>query len=214
MTSNNFLAPRRCFSEPIPEVFEAARLLSAAVDAHLAGDPGAAAHLIAQADIDAITPWRHSIMGTTSPEIIRFREIEGAPPSLPKENRVKPRMPSAAEKREIATRDGWHCRFCGMPVIDERVRRAIRQAYPEVLRWGDKNAERHQAFFCMWLQYDHVLPHSRGGDSSVENMVVTCAPCNFGRSECTLEEVGLIDPRTRPAKRTNWDGLERFTNRM
>ena len=210
MLSDDFLAPRRCLAEPIPEVFEAARLLNAAVDTHLTGARNAAAALIRQADIDAITPWRHSIMGDVDLEITRFREVEGAPPSLPKADRVQPRMPAVAEKRVIAERDGWRCRFCGMPVIEERVRRAMRKAYPEALRWGKRNAERHAAFLCLWLQYDHVLPHSRGGDSSPENMVVACAPCNFGRGEWMFEEVGLIDPRTVPIQHSSWDGLERF----
>ncbi|MEQ8354644.1 MAG: HNH endonuclease [Kiloniellaceae bacterium] len=210
MLSDDFLAPRRRFSEPIPEDIEAERLLDADVDAHPAGDRTAASELIRKADIEAITPWRHSIMGNADPTLIRLRVVEDAPPSLPKDARPKPRMPSAAEKRAIAERDSWHCRFCGMPVIDERVRRAIRKVHPDALRWGKRNAERHAPFLCLWLQYDHVLPHSRGGGSSVENMVVTCAPCNYGRGECTLEEVGLIDPRTVPTERSSWDGLERF----
>ena len=62
----------------------------------------------------------------------------------------------------------------------------------------------------MWAQYDHLLPHSKGGNNDVNNIVVTCAPCNFGRMSYTLEEVGLIDPRTREPIRSAWDGLERF----
>jgi 5-methylcytosine-specific restriction endonuclease McrA len=62
----------------------------------------------------------------------------------------------------------------------------------------------------MWAQYDHILPHSRGGTSELSNMVVTCAPCNFGRMEFTLAEVGLADPRDRAPIRSSWDGLERF----
>ena len=62
----------------------------------------------------------------------------------------------------------------------------------------------------MWMQFDHVLPHSRGGDNSLENVIVTCAPCSFGRMERTLEEVGLIDPRLVPMDKTRWDGLERL----
>ena len=43
----------------------------------------------------------------------------------------------------------------------------------------------------MWLQFDHLLPNQGGGDSKLDNVVVTCAPCNFGRMDHTLEEVGL-----------------------
>lgn len=50
------------------------------------------------------------------------------------------------------------------------------------------------AFLCMWLQYDHILPHSRGGENTLDNIVVTCAPCNFSRMESTLDEAQLLHP--------------------
>lgn len=62
----------------------------------------------------------------------------------------------------------------------------------------------------MWLQYDHVLPHARGGNNDLSNVVITCAPCNFGRMDKLMEEIGVIDPRTRKAVDTDWDGLERL----
>jgi 5-methylcytosine-specific restriction endonuclease McrA len=62
----------------------------------------------------------------------------------------------------------------------------------------------------MWLQYDHLLPHARGGTNDLGNIVITCAPCNFARMNYTLEEIGLLDPRTREPVRSDWDGLERF----
>ena len=82
--------------------------------------------------------------------------------------------------------------------------------YSDTLPWGRTNASQHAAFQCFWLQFDHVLPHSRGGRTDLDNLVITCGPCNFGRVERALEEVGLIDPRTRSVEQTNWDGLERF----
>jgi hypothetical protein len=66
----------------------------------------------------------------------------------------------------------------------------------------------------MRLQFDHLLPDSRGGETTLENLVITCAPCNYGHHHFTLEEIGLIDPRTAPAHdrrgMDSWDGLERF----
>lgn len=75
---------------------------------------------------------------------------------------------------------------------------------------GSRNIDQHAAFQAMWLQYDHLLPHARGGDNSLDNVVITCAPCNFGRMNWTLDEVGLIDPRTRQHVRSVWTGLEQF----
>ena len=109
-----------------------------------------------------------------------------------------------------AQRDGFHCRFCGIPLVRSETRSLIRKASPEAVRWGDRNADQHAGFQAMWLQYDHLIPHARGGTNELSNMLVTCAPCNNGRSNLTLEEVGLADPRLCDPIRSTWDGLERF----
>ena len=62
----------------------------------------------------------------------------------------------------------------------------------------------------MWLQYDHLLPHSRGGNNDLENLVITCAPCNFARMQFTLTEVGIENPFLNKRAISNWDGLERI----
>jgi hypothetical protein len=119
-------------------------------------------------------------------------------------------MPSISERQALIERYGYNCAFCRIPLIRKEVRIAFGRAYPSAAYWGIATAAAHAAFQCMWLQYDHVLPHSRGGDNSVENLVLTCAGCNYGRMSSTLAEVGLIDPRSRDLEKTSWDGLERF----
>jgi 5-methylcytosine-specific restriction endonuclease McrA len=119
-------------------------------------------------------------------------------------------MPTRAEKALLLARDGFRCRFCGIPLVRAEMRALIRNSYPEALRWGVRNQDQHSAFQAMWLQYDHIIPHARGGTNDPSNMLVTCAPCNNGRSNLTLEEVGLSDPRERTPIHTIWDGLERF----
>jgi len=84
------------------------------------------------------------------------------------------------------------------------------RAYPSALPWGKENKSQHAAFQAMWLQYDHILPHARGGNNALNNVLITCAPCNFGRMSYTLKEVGLAHPPERGAQRSSWDGLERF----
>jgi 5-methylcytosine-specific restriction endonuclease McrA len=210
----DFYAARRCMREPIKEIFDAARLLNLAADAHLAGDRPAADTLIRTANIPDVREWTESLWGSraANPDqknYHRFRAIPDAPPRLEGAQRVPVRMPTSAERRIIVERYGRHCVFCGIPLISERVRQAFKRVYPDALPWGRSNPTQHAAFQCMWIQFDHVLPHSRGGDNSLENIVVTCAPCNFGRMQWTLDEVGLIDPRGRPTQRSNWDGLER-----
>lgn len=198
-----------CLRDPIPEIFEAARHLDAAVSAHLAGQIQLAADLIRLADMPEIRAWTESLWGKASPYVV-FRAIPDAPTWLPKDRRVKVRMPTKSEKDQLLQRDSYHCRFCGIPVIRQESRNRIKKAYPDALPWGRSNISQHAAFQAMWLQYDHLLPHARGGTNDLENMVITCAPCNYARMNYTLEEVGLVDPRNRMAIKSTWDGLERF----
>jgi 5-methylcytosine-specific restriction endonuclease McrA len=141
---------------------------------------------------------------------VQYVAIPGAAPSVAKDLQRPPRMPSAAVKAEVLRRDGHHCRFCGIPVIRSEIRMRICYAYPHLKIWGKTNLSQHAAFQTMWAQYDHVVPYTRGGNNEPGNLVITCAPCNFGRMQYTLEEVALIDPRTREPVRSPWDGLERF----
>lgn len=200
---------RKCFREPIPEITTAARMLNDAVSEHVAGRFARAEELIYSSDIRAIRDWTESIWGANSPYVV-VNELDTDSCELANAERVPVRMPSAEEKRQLIDRDGFHCRFCEIPVIRRRIRTAIRTAYPNALPWGRKNEEQHAAFQAMWLQYDHLLPHARGGENSLGNIVITCAPCNFGRMNYLLEEVGLADPFSRDPTPSNWDGLERF----
>ncbi len=157
----------------------------------------------------AIREWTESLWGANS-LYVNVRKVPGAPPSLPKDQRVKVRMPTVAEKTMLHERDGYHCRFCGIPLIRMEIRKRIKNIYPESLSWGRTNLTQHAAFQAMWLQYDHLLPHARGGNNDIDNVVITCAPCNYGRWHYTVEEVGLTDPRNREPVRSGWQGLEHF----
>lgn len=199
----------RCLREPIPEIYEAATLLDRAVTAHLDGDRAKAALLFTQADMPAVRDWCESLWGAKSP-YVHYRPVADAPPKLNKSDRPNPRMPTKACMQELLKRDGYHCRFCAIPVIRKEVRQRIQKVYPTVVPWERYNLGQHAAFQAMWAQYDHVVPNSRGGASTLDNLVVTCAPCNFARMEFTLEEVGLANPLLRTPMRSAWDGLERF----
>ena len=200
---------RTCLRDPIAEIAEAARRLESAVQAHLNRNSKLACGLIRDTNLPVIREWTESLWGSNSP-YVQYRPVQDAPPSIPKEQRIKLRMPTTAEKNALHQRDGFHCRFCGIPLIRKAVRERIQKAYPEALPWGSRNIDQHAAFQAMWLQYDHVIPHARGGDNRLDNIVITCAPCNFGRMNWTLDEVGLIDPRTREPVRSTWTGLEDF----
>ena len=199
---------RNCLRDPIPEIYDAARYLDAAVSAHIEGKHELVVELIRAADKSELREWTESLWGTNSP-YVKKSIIPGAPPHLPKEERIPARMPNATEKASLHARDGFHCRFCGVPVIRKEIRDYFSSKYPHVPIWGTKNIEQHSAFQLLWLQYDHVLPHARGGNNDIENIVITCAPCNYGRGDSLVEEVGLEDPFAHEPIRSTWDGLER-----
>lgn len=210
----DFWRPRRCFREPIPEIRKAADLLSRAVNAHLRVETTEARILFAESNMQEVRAWTESLWGSSkkNPDqqlYLRNREVPGAPAEM----KVRERMPSTPILRQILLEQGRHCRFCGNPLIGRWVRDAIVRAYPEHAPWGNTNITQHAALQCLWLQFDHVVPWSRGGDSSPTNIVLTCAPCNYGRGHKLLEECGLLDPRKFAVRRSDWDGLERFPHK-
>ena len=61
----------------------------------------------------------------------------------------------------IYARDGFRCQYCGVRFPSED------------------------------LTFDHVLPRSRGGLTTWENIVACCVPCNKRKGERTPEEVAM-----------------------
>lgn len=211
MTMDKVDSARRCLRDPISEIFEAAEFLKVAATAHLAGDRGSAAAAIVRADMPSIWDWTQNVMGVPDQRVLQLRPVNDAPQLIDKKDRLPIRMPRAAERRALIARDGYCCRFCGIPLIPGEVRKRIAIRYPDEVHWGVTNTPPpHSALFAMWLQYDHIVPHARGGTNDLDNLIVTCAPCNYGRINWTLAEVGLADPRLRPIQPTLWSGLREF----
>lgn len=42
------------------------------------------------------------------------------------------------------------------------------------------------------LTFDHVLPRSKGGVTSWENVVAACSPCNLKKANKTLKQMGMV----------------------
>jgi 5-methylcytosine-specific restriction endonuclease McrA len=200
---------RDCFRDPTPELYDAVRYLDAAVSAHLSGHHDLAVQLFQLANNPIIWAWTDSVWGKNSHYVTINKSVDNL--TLPRAGSKEPaRMPTSAQKRELHERDGYHCRFCGLPVVRSETRKRISISYPGAVPWGRTNDSQHAALQAMWAQYDHVVPHSHGGANTLDNLVVTCAACNFGRMSYTLQEVRLNDPRLRPPIKSEWDGLERF----
>ncbi len=61
------------------------------------------------------------------------------------------------------------------------------------------------------LSLDHVIPISRGGKSTWENVVCACLPCNVSKGNKLLTEAGL--QLIRQAERPRWHPLHRLQGR-
>lgn len=200
---------RKCFREPLPEIFEVAKFLSQAVIFHSLWDRESAKNIFSKTNNPRFREWVESIIGKKSP-YINYRAAENPLPILPKDQRIPLRMPTTEEKKKIHERDGFFCRFCGMPVIRSEIRKKIIHSYFSEVPWWKTNLSRHAAFFAMWAQYDHILPHARWGDNSLDNLILTCSACNFGRMSYTLDEVWILFPENKPLQSIEWNGLEDF----
>jgi hypothetical protein len=64
-------------------------------------------------------------------------------------------------KRNIYLRDGYRCQYCGVK------------------------------FPTNELTWDHVMPKSRGGGFTWDNLVTCCHPCNRKKDDMTPEEAGM-----------------------
>ena len=203
----DFWAPRKCFLEPIPQLRWVADKLSDAADALVAGDSELARQRLFEADVADAFEHAYRIMGPENPTIHRRRAVSVTAPPI---GNSAIRMPAPSVARDIHSRDGWHCRYCGCRVVEKEVRYRLRALLPGAVRWGTKARDCDAGFYAITAVPDHVLPHAHGGDSDLDNIVTACWPCNFGRMNYQLEEVGIIDPRSRPPLRNEWDGLRRI----
>jgi hypothetical protein len=202
---------KNCLKAPIPEIREASKLLDASISAHKLGNHKLAEDLIISADLPEIREWTESIWGMGG-IYSQLKQKLGEPSVFDREKRDPIRMPNKSGEKALLERDGYNCRFCGIPVIRKEVREKFKLLYPNALKWESKNINQHAAFQAMWVQFDHLIPHARGGKTTLDNMVITCGPCNYGRMNFLIEEVGLILPEMNSTKDENWDGLERIMN--
>lgn len=78
-----------------------------------------------------------------------------------------------------------------------RLKRLVRRG-PSRVPLNRRNVLRRDRYTCQYcgrqgseLTVDHVLPKSRGGQSTWENLVAACRPCNLKKGDRTPEEAGM-----------------------
>ncbi|MGI4795797.1 MAG: HNH endonuclease [Janthinobacterium lividum] len=174
----------------------------------MADDEVQARVCLAEADMPAIRTYTQSIASQVDGEIHRLRQVPDLAAVLPKADRGR-RQPSAAVELEIYRRDGFRCRYCGCRIVHPKAQNHIAARLPGAVRWGNRDIQLNAAFYTLRGVLDHVVPHSNGGSSDPENLVVSCQPCNYGKGNYFIEQFGLSDPRLRTPHVDKWDGLRR-----
>lgn len=100
-----------------------------------------------------------------------------------------------------------------------RLRRRVKVPRKSV-RFSRSNVYRRDEYKCQYcgaargavLTFDHVIPRSRGGDTTWENIVTSCARCNRKKGDQTPAEAGMsletkpIEPRWWPFSLSSFDG--------
>ena len=200
-----------CFLPPPAEIEEATNLLSAAADAFLRQDHEAARLLLRSADIPVLREYRSHFVGANKhPRVVLTRTVVGSAGHVGRGERDQSRMPIGSFAVAIFARDGWRCRYCGIRVASLKAFNELNKHYYEEIRWRPgPYSDRNMIFNVIAGSLDHVVPHARGGETTAENLVTACGCCNYGKKSRTLTEVGLSDPRGRPAVVDGWDGLMR-----
>jgi 5-methylcytosine-specific restriction endonuclease McrA len=100
------------------------------------------------------------------------------------------------EVSEIKVHSGHRSHLVPSVIRLTRYRRVPRRTRM-ISRRGILTRDRHQCLYCgkikgaFELTLDHVIPRSRGGASSYENLVACCQPCNHRKADRTPEEAGM-----------------------
>lgn len=113
---------------------------------------------------------------------------------------------SASIKLDILRRDSFTCRYCGIRTVFLPVLRALSAMFPDPFPVDDGWTLQgtHPAYNLLSATYDHVVSPTQGGESDPGNLVTACWPCNSGKSNYTVEEIGF---ELLPPSDSDWDGL-------
>ncbi len=204
---------RNSLIRPPAEVLEIVELFSRAANALRDKNDDLANELIALTDRPWVRDYIEKAWGSNDPEIHTWHRnpTYTARKRVPEEQRDKRRYPGIALRRDVFAHDNWHCRYCGVPVIDQEVFEKAQRWNCEALHLSRTNEDRHPAASLIRGTIDHVVPRAAGGRTDHKNLVTACWPCNYAKYDALLEEAGLADPRKRPpVERGQWDGLRRL----
>jgi 5-methylcytosine-specific restriction endonuclease McrA len=121
-----------------------------------------------------------------------------------------------AVKVAIHRRDSWTCRYCRARTIAPPVLRFLSEVCPDEFPYHPnwRAGQVHPAYLLVSASLDHVDPGGRGGSwLDEDNLVTACWPCNTGKADLRLEEVGWAILSEADVRR-DWDGLSSATNSL
>ena len=101
------------------------------------------------------------------------------------------RVSIVAEYDEVARSPSTEIRLPSVVVLREYVKPARLAAFTRF------NLFLRDEFACQYcgekgeLTFDHVIPRSRGGRTTWENVVASCGPCNLRKGSRTPSQVGM-----------------------
>ncbi|MCB1784149.1 MAG: HNH endonuclease [Alphaproteobacteria bacterium] len=123
----------------------------------------------------SVWPWHEAVKAIFRGSVTVVSEYErtvrspGMEMNLPSVLALKEYIPMARTpaftRFNVFLRDQWTCQYCGEQ---------------------SKTSE---------LTFDHVIPKSRGGRTSWENIVAACRPCNTGKGNLMPAEAGMYPMR-------------------
>jgi 5-methylcytosine-specific restriction endonuclease McrA len=83
----------------------------------------------------------------------------------------------------------------------------IKKIDSPLFKRGETNLTTHGIIHITWPVADHVIPWNKGGKTNLENLVTSCAPCNYRKDGYTIEQLGLENPFRRKPVKSDWNGL-------
>lgn len=110
------------------------------------------------------------------------------------------------EQAAVFARDNYTCRYCGVRTISLQVMTAVSELYPDIYlfhpHWKYEKTDRSFSEYSTSLE--HIVPLSRRGKNDRDNLLTTCAWCNYSKNNALASEVGW---QIRPISEAQWDGL-------
>ncbi len=108
----------------------------------------------------------------------------------------------------VFERDGYKCRYCGNKLLSQVfIRLFIKKLGSQLFQRGETNVTTHGIIHIAWPVADHVIPWNKGGLTNLENLVSSCATCNYGKDGYTIEQLGIQNPFNREPSLDKWNGL-------